>query len=48
MLLFDLMRNIIFVPLSYVMDYEVIDEDEEFKKEEKIEIHQNYELQLAT
>ena len=48
MLLFDIMRNIIFVPLCYVMYYEVIDEDEELKKEEEIEIHQDYELQLAT
>jgi hypothetical protein len=48
MLLLDIVRNIIFLPLSYVMDYEVIDEDKEFKEEEKIEILQNYELQLAT
>ena len=48
MLLFDIMRNIIFLPLSYVLDFEVIDEDEELKKEEEIEIHQDYELQLVT
>ena len=46
MLLFDIIRNIIFIPISYVLDYEVIDEDKDFMEEK--ELHQNYELQLAT
>jgi len=45
MLLFDIIRNIIFIPISYVLDYEVIDEDKDLM-EEKV-LHQNYELQLA-
>ena len=45
MLLLDIIRNIIFIPISYVLDYEVIDEDKDLI-EEKV-LHQNYELQLA-
>jgi len=45
MLLFDIIRNIIFIPISYVLDYEVIDEDKDLIEEK--ELHQNYELQLA-
>ena len=45
MLLLDIIRNIIFIPISYVLDYEVIDEDKDLM-EEKV-LHQNYELQLA-
>ena len=46
MLLFDMIRNIIFIPISYVLDYEVIDEDKDLIEEKKL--HQNYEPILAT
>ena len=45
MLLFDIVRNIIFIPISYVLDYEVIDEDKDLKEEKKL--HQIYEPILA-
>lgn len=41
MLLFDIVRNIIFIPISYVLDYEVIDEDKDLIEEK--ELHLNYE-----
>ncbi len=44
MLLFDIIRNIIFVPISYFMDYDVIDEDKDLNEEK--EIHQ-YAVQIA-
>jgi len=33
MLLLDIVRNIIFIPISYVLDYEVIDEDKDLIEE---------------
>ena len=45
MLLLDIVRNIIFIPISYVLDYEVIDEDKDLIEEK--ELHQNYDPILA-
>ncbi len=47
MLLFDIIRNVIFIPISYILDYEVIDEDNDPVKEKEKELHQNYEPILA-
>jgi len=33
MLLYDIVRNILFLPISYILDYEVIDEDRELIEE---------------
>lgn len=45
MLLFDIIRNIIFIPMSYVLDYEVVDEIKDLMEEK--ELHQIYEPILA-
>ena len=46
MLLFDIMRNIIFLPLVYIMDYDIIEEDKNLKEQEEKEFHE-IELQIA-
>jgi len=35
MLFFDIIRNVIFLPLTYIMDYEVIDEDKDLMEEKE-------------